>query len=406
MGLSMAERAAVTREMAARYRKASKSGKSVILDELCRLTGWHRDHARRALREVVARPPGPRKRAVRRPRAPKYDESVLAALRVAWAVLDAPCGKRLAPVLPGLVAALEAHGELTLTAAQRAALGRISPATIDRRLAGDRKALTLKGRSGTKPGGLLKHQIPVRTFADWDEQRPGFAEIDLVGHEGGNPRGEFAQTLTVTDVHCGWTENQAVRNKAQKWVFEALLDVRERLPFPLLGLDSDNGAEFINSQLLRYCEQEKITFTRGRANKKNDNCYVEQKNWAVVRKAVGYLRYDTDSEVAVLNELYGHLRLLTNFFSPQAKLIRKERDGAKVRKHYDTPATPYQRLLADPRVPAKTKKQLHATYASLNPAQLRRDVMRCQQRLVDLAKTKTIKAPEEVKPPRASGHPG
>jgi hypothetical protein len=404
VGLSMGERAAVTREMAAQYRRTSKSGKSAILDQLCELTGWHRDHARRALRLVAARPPGPRKKTPRKPRAPRYDEAVIAALRVAWAVLDAPCGKRLAPILPDLVAALEKYGELRLTPEQRAALGRISPATIDRRLAADRKALTLKGRSGTKPGGLLKHQIPIRTFADWDQQRVGFSEVDLVGHEGGNPRGEFAQTLTLTDVCCGWTENQAVRNKAQRWVFEALLDIRTRLPFPLLGLDSDNGSEFINDQLLRYCTEQQITFTRGRANRKNDNCYVEQKNWAVVRRAVGYLRYDTPAEVAVLNELYSHLRLLTNFFSPQAKLLSKDRDGAKVRKHYDTPATPYQRLLADPQVPAKIKKQLRATYATLNPAQLRRDVMACQQRLVDLARTKTIKAQEEVKPPRASGH--
>ena len=317
--------------------------------------------------------------------------------------MDAPCGKRLAPVLPEVLAALDAHGELSLTAVQRAAAGRISATTLDRRLAADRRTLVLKGRSGTKPCGLLKHQIPIRTFADWDEQRPGFAEMDLVGHEGGNPAGEFAQTLTVTDVACGWTENQAVRNKTQRWVFEALTGIRSRPPFPLLGLDSGNGVEFINAHLHAYCTTERITFTRGRTSNKNDNCYVEQKNWAGVRRAVGYLRYDTPDELATLNELYGHLRLITNYFAPQAKLISKQRDGANVRKRYDLPTTPYQRLLADPNIPLKIRKQLTATYRSLNPAQLRRDIITCQQRLVDLVKAKNLRAQEEVKPPRASG---
>ncbi|MHB2023694.1 MAG: hypothetical protein ACYCO3_10240 [Mycobacteriales bacterium] len=246
MGLSMAERQAVTRETAARYRRASKARKKIILDELCASTGWHRDHARRRLREVAARPVGAgRKRAtgpIGRRRPPVYDEDLMAVIRKAWAVLDAPCGKRLAPVLPAVLAALEGHGELHLTPAQRRQTKRISAATLDRRLAPDRRALMLKGRSGTKPGGLLKHQIPIRTFADWDDARPGFGEVDLVGHEGGNPAGEFAQTLTLTDVACGWTENQAVCNKARKWVIAALEEIAKVMPFAILGVDSDNGS--------------------------------------------------------------------------------------------------------------------------------------------------------------------
>jgi hypothetical protein len=403
----MAERKAVTREVAFRYRQASKNQKRLILDELCALTGWHRDHARRALREVAARPVGGSRRRlkapVRRRRAPVYDEEFMRIVRVAWAVLDGPCGKRLAPVLPELVRVLAKHREVLVSPEQRELLGKISAATIDRRLAPDRKRLELKGRSGTKPGGLLKHQIPIRTFADWDDDRPGFVEVDLVGHEGGNPRGDFCQTLTVTDIATGWTENQAVRNKAQRWVFEAFTDIRPRMPFPLLGLDSDNGAEFINHELMAYCAEQLITFTRGRSGNKNDNCYVEQKNWAVVRRAVGYRRYDTVEELKALNALYAQQRLMTNFFIPQAKLIDKQRDGARVRRRYDTPHTPYQRALDHPAVSAISKLAMGATYRELNPAHIRREIARLQKRLINLNNGKIIKAQKEVRARRAPG---
>lgn len=392
MGLSMSQRKAVTKEVASRYRKASKAQKVVILDELCALTGWHRDHARRALRSAAQAPKrrrGEPAALARRPRPATYGEDVLAPLRTVWATLGFACGKRLAAALPAMVEALERHGELDLDAGVRSRLLAISPATIDRRLAADRKRMQIKGRTGTKPGSLLKGAIAIRTFSDWDDTRPGFAQVDLVGHEGGNSSGFFAQTLTLTDVATGWTEPRALPNKARRWVIEAIDGVRAELPFALLGLDSDNGAEFINSHLLTYCTDNEITFTRGRPYRKNDSCHVEQKNWSVVRQAVGYARYDTDAEVAVLAELYRYVRLLTNFFEPQAKLTAKTRDGAKVRRSYDRPTTPYQRLLDSGVLTKRDAAALTRLYRSLNPLELRREINRHQQRLHALNTSKT-----------------
>src|SRR6266508_3650991 len=232
---------------------------------------------------------------------------VVEPLRVIWATLNGPAGKRLAPFMPQIVEALERCGEIRIEPEVRNKLLRVSAATIDRILAPERRRLQVRGRSGTKPGSLLKRQIPIRTFAEWDDARPGFCEVDLVAHDGGNPLGEFCQSLDLTCVATGWTEVGAVPNKAQRWCFEALLDIERSLPFPLLGIDSDNGSEFINHQLVRYRAERGITFTRSRPYRKNDNCFVEQKNWPVVRQQVGYGRYDTDEELAVLRGLYAHL---------------------------------------------------------------------------------------------------
>lgn len=264
----------------------------------------------------------------------------------------------------------------------------ISAATIDRLLAQDRRRLQIRGRSRTKPGTLLKHQIPIRTFSSWDEGRPGFLEVDLVSHDGGHPVGDWIQTLSATDVATGWTETRACKNKAQVHVFAALLQIRRGLPFPLLGIDSDNGSEFINNQLLRYCEREEITFTRSRPYRKNDACFVEQKNWHVVRRTVGYVRYDTEEELTLLNELYSLLRLMTNFFSPQMKLKEKTRDGARVTKRYDEAKTPYQRLLNAAVLPEEDEERLAALYLSLNPVEVQRKIGRIQNRLRTLAVAK------------------
>lgn len=395
----MSQRRAVTKATAIRYRSASKKDKARILAELCATCGWHRDHARKALRKALGPKPVARQR---KPRPPVYGEDVLVPLRKAWAVLDAPTGKRLAPFLGEMVAVLERCGELDLDPEVRAKLVAMSAATVDRRLAPDRKKMRLKGRSGTKPGSLLKSQIPIRTWADWDEDRPGFVEIDLVGHEGGNPRGDFCQTLNVVDIATTWTEPRAVKNKAQKWVFAALREILGAFPFDILGIDSDNGSEFINDQLLRFCEQEKITFTRSRPGNKNDGCHVEEKNWSVVRQAVGYHRHDTAAELELLNQVYALPRLQINFFSPHQKLVSKRREGAKVIKRYDTARTPYQRILADRNIPKKVKTELTRQYRTLNPAQIRRDLIALSDRLLELVKAEHQPTPLPVAPPPSS----
>ena len=274
----MGQRHAVTKKMAAAYRRGTRGEKSEILDTLVKLTGWHRDHARHALKDsgtiTLVRP--------RKPRASRYPAHLSVALALIWTLSRYPAGKRLAPMLPTWVVMLRRDGDLDLSDSDATLLVSMSAATIDRRLAPERARLGLKGRSHTKPGTLLKSQIPIRTWAEWTEDRPGFLEIDLVGHEGGNSSGEFCFTLTMTDIATGWTVNRSVRNKAAVWVIQAIDEAATHFPFPILGIDSDNGSEFINHHLYAYCLERKITFTRSRSGNKNDGAHVEQKNWTHV----------------------------------------------------------------------------------------------------------------------------
>lgn len=396
MGLTAKEKRSATKVTAPRYQKAHKKQKGIILNEFMALTGYERDYAASVLRSHGRKVRINKNKVLvaditktcRKPRQRIYDALVISALITIWYIMDCICGKRLAPMLKDIIPVLEKYREIQLAAGTRTKLLNISAATIDRLLRPERRKHTLKGRSHTKPGTLLKHQIPIRTFAQWDEKKPGFVEIDLVGHDGGDPSGEFAQTLNMTDIATGWTEAQAVKNKAQVWVFEALTDIRARLPFALLGLDSDNGAEFINNQLYRYCKEEKITFTRARSSRKNDNCFIEQKNYSVVRRAVGYMRHDTPEELKILNDIYRCLRLYSNFFQPVMKLLEKTRVGSRVRKTYDRAQTPYIRVMLSPDVLKEDKKQLSYQYQGLNPAELKRNIENLQACLLQVVSDK------------------
>jgi hypothetical protein len=266
-----------------------------------------------------------------------------------------------------------------------AQLCQISPSTIDRLLRPYRR---LGGRhpfTTTKPGSLLKRAIPIRTFTDWQEGRPGFLEVDLVAHCGESTEGFYLTTLCTVDVASGWSECMGVWGKGQERVGGAVHRVRQRLPFPLLGLDSDNGSEFINQHLYNYCRREGITFTRSRSYKKNDSCHVEQKNWSVVRRLIGYDRYNSRAALEALNRIYDLTHLYVNFFQPVMKLVDKTRHGAKVHKVYDTAQTPYQRLLKAGLLTEAKRQELAATYHHLNPATLLKQINENLEHLWDLA---------------------
>ena len=396
MGLTVSEKRALIRKHAARYRKSTKKQKGKILDEFVHSTDYSRKYASWILRnwgkkrivfldgELVELVVGHSRKKRRKPREKIYDEAVFEALKQVWVIIDCICGKRLVAVLRTMLPILEKFEEIELSEEVREKLQRISAATIDRLLATEKKKLRVKTKGHTKPGSLLKSQIPIRVFDGWDESKPGFVEVDLVGHDGGSAHGEFLFTLNLTDVDTGWTEPRAIQNKAQKWTFEALMGVKRRLPFEMLGIDSDNGSEFINHHLYAYCNKHQIEFTRSRPYRKNDNCFVEQKNNSVVRRYAGHLRYDTEEQLAQLNEIYDRVRLLVNFFHPSMKLVSKTRNGAKTSRRYDSPKTPHQRLLDSQHIPQEVKDMLSMQFNELNPAKLQRELVDHQQKLIQV----------------------
>ena len=349
-----------------RYVKATKEEKGKILDEFAKVTDLHRKAAIRLINRLNH--PTTRKRCGRRP---NYGPDVAAMLKEIWEASDRLCSRRLQPFLPEMIRVLRKHGEKYINADMEARLCRMSSSTIDRLLRPARRTGGRKPISTTHAGNLLKSYIPIRTFADWQENKPGFVEIDLVAHCGESTEGTYLHTLCAVDIASGWTECLPLSSKWQEKVRQAVHHMRQRLPFPLLGIDSDNGGEFINRCFFKYCRDEKITFTRSRSYKKNDSCYVEQKNGNVVRRLIGYQRYSTKSALECMNRVYDAVRMYINFFQPTMKLVSKTRFGSKVHRVYDTAQTPYQRLLRSGMVSEAKQSELAAIYVGLNPVQLR-----------------------------------
>lgn len=323
-----------------RYQQARARGeRSVVLNEFCRATGYHRKYAIVLLRRPEESPSGGKRR-----RSVSYSQQALRVIERMWAAAGYPWSQRLKALLPLWLPWARRHmGGLT-PEVEREVLG-ISPRQIDRRLQGKKRALKRGLYGRTKPGPLLKHQIPIKTDC-WDVTAPGSAEIDLVVHCGPCASGEFGHSLNLTDIHTGWVETRVVMGRGESGVVQALEAIRRHLPYPLRAIDSDNGTEFINGHLMRYCQQHRITFTRGRPYKKDDNAHIEQKNWTHVRKVFGWERYDTPEVLAAMNDLYANeLRLMMNLFQPSVKLRSKHRVGSRLHRCYDAPKTPLDRLI-------------------------------------------------------------
>lgn len=366
--MSQRSKQELAKELHPRYQKSSKKEKTRMLDEFVVTTGYSRKYANGLLKNGLR---GKHKKKAGRKK--KYQRAVIEVLEQVWEVCGRICSRRLHPFLPEIVEVLEKLGELDLSEETKTLLLSMSRATIDRCLKAARYEHK-KGLSTTKPGTLLKKSIEVRTWQDWNDEQPGFMEIDLVAHCGDTTAGQYVCTLTAVDMATGWTECLALPNKTQWAVHEAIQEMRKHLPFPLLGIDSDNGSEFINDLLYRYCLEEKITFTRSRPYQKNDQAHVEQKNWSVVRHTVGYDRFETEEELHLLKMVYKDLRLYINFFQPVMKLIEKQRIDGKTTKYYDKAITPYRRTLAADQVVFSDKVSLTNLYVQLNPVALRKKI--------------------------------
>ena len=391
--VSMATRDELVAAVIERYSKGRRSEKGRILDEFVAVTGFHRKHAMRVLRAGSSE-----RRTRSRPERRVYDKAVREALIVLWEASDRVCGKRLKALAPLLVEAMERHGHLHLAPEVRASLLAMSAATIDRALRGLRDQAGSRARRRVASSSAVRRSIPVRTFSDWQDPPPGYVEADLVAHSGPSASGSFVQTLVLTDIATGWTECAPLLVREQVLLKNVLGELRKLMPFDLLGFDTDNDSVFINETIRDYCQAEGIAFTRCRPYRKNDQAFVEQKNGAVVRRIVGYRRLEGLAAAAALARLYATTRLFVNVFQPSFKLAGKEREGARVRKRYHPPATPCERLLADPRTPEAVRSRVEVLRASLDPVGLLAEMRAAQRALVAIA-DQGIEAPTTVDAP-------
>jgi len=377
--ISMGARREVLSAVAERYRSAGRVEKGRILDALCRTTGWHRKHAVRALRrrvvDMAVETEAPRERKRR------YGATIKDALTALWEASDRVCGKRLVAMIPALVPALAQHGRLQLSEDEQAQLHTVSAATIDRML-GDVKVAAAGGRR-RRAGfySAIRREVPIRTFNDWKDPVPGFCEVDMVAHGGTSVAGSFIQTLTMVDVATGWTECLPLVNRDGSLVVEAIKHAQSLFPWLLRGVDFDNDSAFMNEVVVPWCREQKLEVTRSRAYKKNDQAFVEQKNGAVVRRLMGYGRFDGVETARVMARLYAAARLYVNFFQPSFKLKEKRREGAKVIKRYHAPSTPYERALVHPMVTKTVKERLRAQYRTLDPVVLLAEIRAAQEEL-------------------------
>jgi len=367
--MDMRSREQYLKALLGRYLRARKRGKSALLDEYCRNTDMARKSVLRKISGLLKGNASPRK-----PRRPVYGRLVRVALETLWEIFDRPCGQRLKPLVEEEVVRLRALGELKVDEKTARQLRRVSPATIDRLLTAKKTEWIAQRRYGRAGGNLIAKKIPLK-MTDWDLSQVGFLEMDLVLHCGASVAGEYAHSLSALEIGSAWWEGEAVMGRAQERIFKAIKQIRSRTPFSWRGIDSDNDNAFINDQLYRYTQSEGLGFTRSRPYHKNDNAYIEQKNFTHVRRPLGYLRYDTTAELDLINDLYrNELRLYKNFFQPVMRLERKERVDGKTRRRYAKPKTPYRILRESGQLPPEALKKLDELYRSLNPADLKRRI--------------------------------